>query len=389
MFDITAHIAVPDDWLVAIADIENSTAAIAEGRYKDVNTVTSCAIVAVRNAVGRDQVAYTHGGDGATFLLPPSLTLAVCSALYGVQKMAIESFGLTLRAGIVGVAELREKGSPVSVAKIMTGPVQQQAAISGPGIALAERLIKDRSLSAPYRLTMRFTEGELAATPPSFEGFECRWKPLGNRNGMNISLIVLANPARDQDTAALYGDVLQAILRICGRQEDWRPVSVQQLALSGNIGGTVAESGARAFGRGKIFRFLYQLKTLLLLHIATLCFRFGLKIGDFDGATFRTRTVENSDYIKFDSGLKMVMDISHRHKDDLVAYLEKLFHDGTLFYGLHESSSAMMTCLITDHDRNHFHFIDGSGGGYSLAAKSMKEQVKAALAGGQHAAATG
>jgi hypothetical protein len=39
--------AAPGDWLVVVTDIENSTRAISEGRYKDVNMLAASGIVAV------------------------------------------------------------------------------------------------------------------------------------------------------------------------------------------------------------------------------------------------------------------------------------------------------------------------------------------------------
>ena len=36
-----------------------------------------------------------------------------------------------------------------------------------------------------------------------------------------------------------------------------------------------------------------------------------------------------------------------------------------------------MTCVITRYEGDHVHFVDGSDGGYALAAKRMKEQLRA------------
>jgi hypothetical protein len=46
-----------------------------------------------------------------------------------------------------------------------------------------------------------------------------------------------------------------------------------------------------------------------------------------------------------------------------------------LVYGLHVSKHALMTCLVFDRFGKQVHFVDGSGGGYALAAKQMKEQL--------------
>ena len=42
---------LPDDWCVVITDVEGSTKAIDQGRYKEVNSVGIASIVAIINAV--------------------------------------------------------------------------------------------------------------------------------------------------------------------------------------------------------------------------------------------------------------------------------------------------------------------------------------------------
>jgi Protein of unknown function (DUF3095) len=39
-----------------------------------------------------------------------------------------------------------------------------------------------------------------------------------------------------------------------------------------------------------------------------------------------------------------------------------------------------MTCIVQSYNGNHLHFVDGSDGGYALAAHQLKQQLKAALA---------
>ena len=44
-----------------------------------------------------------------------------------------------------------------------------------------------------------------------------------------------------------------------------------------------------------------------------------------------------------------------------------------LRYGLHLSDTALMTCLVTSPaDSLHVHFVDGGGGGYTSASRSLK-----------------
>jgi len=50
VLDTTAYEPFPDDWLVGITDVVNSTSAIASGRYKDVNYAGASATAALGNA---------------------------------------------------------------------------------------------------------------------------------------------------------------------------------------------------------------------------------------------------------------------------------------------------------------------------------------------------
>ena len=54
------------DWCVVITDVEGSTVAIEQGRYKEVNAVGVASIVALTNVIKPLQVPYVFGGDGAT-----------------------------------------------------------------------------------------------------------------------------------------------------------------------------------------------------------------------------------------------------------------------------------------------------------------------------------
>ena len=41
--------------------------------------------------------------------------------------------------------------------------------------------------------------------------------------------------------------------------------------------------------------------------------------------------------------------------------------------------AALMTCFVRSYQGNHVHFVDGSNGGYALAAKQLKAQLAEAL----------
>ena len=74
--DPACYRALPGDWLVGVADVVNSTGAIAGGRYKAVNIVGAGVICAVLNARGGEPFPFVFGGDGAVHRLLASLAFS-------------------------------------------------------------------------------------------------------------------------------------------------------------------------------------------------------------------------------------------------------------------------------------------------------------------------
>jgi hypothetical protein len=62
-------------------------------------------------------------------------------------------------------------------------------------------------------------------------------------------------------------------------------------------------------------------------------------------------------------------------REKLVSYLETQFKAGQLVYGVHTSNRALMTCLVFERHGRQVHFIDAADGGYTAAAKGMKQQL--------------
>ena len=58
---------LPEDWLIGVADVEQSTKAIQDKRYKAVNMAGAAVVAAVANALGGRDFPFVFGGDGASF----------------------------------------------------------------------------------------------------------------------------------------------------------------------------------------------------------------------------------------------------------------------------------------------------------------------------------
>lgn len=97
--DLTGYRPVPDDWVVLISDVTGSTAAIADGRYKDVNMLGAATITAITNACGEADIPYTFGGDGGVVVVPPGAGRRAGSALAALPRTRREPSACTCAPG--------------------------------------------------------------------------------------------------------------------------------------------------------------------------------------------------------------------------------------------------------------------------------------------------
>lgn len=358
----------PPDWVVVITDVIGSTKAIEAGRYKDINALGVASIVALRNAVGRLEIPYTFGGDGATILIPESRRVAVEAALRGIQALARESFAMAMRTAIVGVAELEADGHRVLVARYRTSPDVCFAMFTGNGLSEAERRVKDAELGPRYAVA------EQGPSSADLSGFECRWQPIPSRHGQVASVLIQTRGDDPEASAASYARVLHELETIL--DGDGSPVETPRLQLqsfSGNFDTEAKIRSGRARGLGFMVRKLVA-KTEAMIG-RTLMDRQRSGLG-FPGDVYKAQVVANTDFRKFDDTLRMVIDIGEAELVRVRALLAEEHERGTLVYGIHVAEASLMTCAISDYQGDHVHFIDGANGGYALAAKQLKQQLK-------------
>src|SRR5664279_5362941 len=121
-FEPSRYRRAPDDWELAVTDIVDSTAAIAQGRHKTVNFVAAMGIAALRNLCAPTRIPFLFGGDGAVVMVPPEYAAKARVELARVRGMAARDFRMTLRAGLVPVKELRRLGRDVLVGRYEPTP---------------------------------------------------------------------------------------------------------------------------------------------------------------------------------------------------------------------------------------------------------------------------
>jgi hypothetical protein len=355
------YMPVPDDWVLGLSDIVRSTSAIAAGRYKEVNTAAAAVIAAVANKLGTSEFPFVFGGDGASFALPAAQSGLAREALSAVAAWVRDSFDFELRIAIVSVADIRAEGHDVRIARFAASPDVSYAMFSGGGLAYAERRMKEGAFAIPPAKP---------GTLPDLSGLTCRFDEITPQRGAILSLILLPDPkASTEAFNALVGQVLS----LAEGQEAGRPLPEGGPSLSSPFKGFDIEAKTIKKG-GAGLAALAKLAAGRL--IAFLIFRCGLRVGRFDPARYRHQLVENTDFRKFDDGLRMTLDSTPALADRLEALLVEAQRNGVAHYGLHRQDAALMTCFVPSPTRSdHIHFVDGAMGGYAVAARALKPAI--------------
>lgn len=365
------HVSVPDDWWIVIADVIGSTRAIEAGDYKKVNTVGVACIAAVSNVDREIELPFIFGGDGATFAVPDNLIQGVMAALRGAQRLSSESFGLELRVGLVRVGDLTAQDFWVHLAKVRLSPRMTQATFSGRGWEEAERRVK--APGSPGVIMLQKLDEPAEA---SFDGFECRWQGVPSFNGHKLSLLVAAMSHDAMTNLATYQAVTEKIHAIYGEVANYHPLRPSAMHLTFNPRLLSHEWRVRSSNFGWVRRLAYFARMLLLNLAGVYLFSRQIDTESVKWSQYRDELVDNTDFRKFDGMLRMVMDGNDTQAGALEAYLASEFRAGRLAYGMYKSREALVTCLVRSCNGNHLHFVDGSDGGYALAARGLKKQIK-------------
>lgn len=359
--DEKSFVDLPEDWTVIITDIKGSTAAIEMGRYRDVNTIGAATIAAAQNAI-KKEFPFVFGGDGATLVVPNDLLPQVKNALLGVQSLSIEKFQLNLRIGLVKVRELYQEGYKLKVARHQLSAGKCIAMFIGGALQAAEDKIK----LEPEKYNVSANE----EIEPDLDGLSCRWNPIPNKNGLVLSILVLARGSQAQTTYLRVIQKLESLLE--ANLDCFNPVNIEKASYKSIFENIQSEQklAPHPWHYTVIFRAIEIMLCALL---------FQLGLGRFFGAIdkYEQSMEQHSDYRKFDEMLRLVIDCSEKQKNKIREYFESEQSAGSIYFGTHTSKNSLMTCYVNSiKPGDHIHFIDGDDGGYAMAAKEMKAQMK-------------
>ena len=207
-------------------------------------------------------------------------------------------------------------------------------------------------------------------TQPDLSGLSCRFEEIPSTRGVILSVLVL--PAKGADANA-FRKAIEDVIGLVERSPDaGRPVPASGPPLRWPPQGVEYE--ARAARGGPLVK--RRAVVLAITLWAYVVMRLGIKVGNFVPKNYVQQVVENSDFRKYDDGLKMILDCTEELAAELTQRLEAAASAGILRYGLHRQDAAMMTCFTPSVMRSdHVHFIDGARGGYASAATVLKATV--------------
>ncbi|RYU92219.1 DUF3095 domain-containing protein [Mucilaginibacter terrigena] len=349
----------PDNWHVIITDIKGSTRAVFSGRHEDVNLIATGSIVTVLNIAFNLNVTipFFFGGDGATFIVPPNIIEKVMQALALYKINTLNIFNLEIRIGTIPVEYIYAKGHHIHISKFSSSRSFSIPVVLGNGLNYAEELIKgdDAILS-----------GHAAQTDElNLSGMQCRWDRIAKPEDKEevVTLLVVASDGARQSGA--FSKVMNKIDELYGPPPKRQPISIAQLKLKSTFSSIREEMHFRL---GHI-KWLELVKTWLTTLYGYIYFR------TQKGKKYLKNLVEMSDTLVIDGKINTVISGTVKQRKKLQQALDELEQEGAIKYGLHVSSASIMSCYVRDLEDGHIHFVDGSEGGYTQAAKILKAKL--------------
>jgi Protein of unknown function (DUF3095) len=344
----------PRDWVVFITDVRGSTAAVAAGRYKEVNTIGAASILSAQNACPGVEFPFVFGGDGATLMVPPDCRAPVSQSLAALARKSREEFGLELRVGCVPVADIVDRGFQLLVARRQLSEGNDIALFAGGGLNEATAMVK-----SPEGRYLLLQDVDVS---PGMDGLECRWCAVPARRDGILSLIVHA----EGEHLPLYRELLSAIRQIA---PEAMPITPDNLPDRWPPEFLMHE--ARMKKKGRLAQWLHYLGVALLTGLLTLIVKRTRHDPESAAGRYIASLCQNNDYLKLDDYLRMVIDVSDAQREAIERVLEDARQRLGVRWGWHISRAALFTCVVRSPEI-HLHFVDGDEGGYTSAARDMQ-----------------
>ncbi|MGQ7855603.1 DUF3095 domain-containing protein [Pedobacter sp. WC2501] len=347
-------------WCVIITDIKRSTAAVNSGLHENVNLIATGSIVAVLNIAFKANISvpFFFGGDGATFIVPPSIVDDVMKSLLKYRENTLLNFNLDLRAGIIPVAEIYKNGHTLKICRFSSAETFSIPIVLGNGLAYAEQIIKGEN----YLLA----DHKTASDEIDLSGMQCRWDKIAPPENSDevVTLVVIASEIAQQ--AAVFSKVILHLDQIYGSPEKRQPISVPKLIFRTSFNSLGKEMKHRL---GKI-KFLELIKSWFINVYGYIYFRTDR------GKKYLKQLVEMSDTLVIDGRINTVITGTAKQRLALEQALNQLEKNNEILYAFYVSGESVMSCYVRDLEDDHIHFVDGADGGYTQAAGILKQKIR-------------
>lgn len=357
--------SIPEDWTIILTDIVGSTEHFKAERYQEINFVAVSSVSVVLNTAKKHKltIPFVYGGDGATLFAPPEMVSECKGRLAALRANVKKRFDMDLRVSLIPMSVVLKAGFPIRVAKLYISSNYHQAIFLGDGIRYAESLMKQD----PEFLLNEKTKHKTI----DLSGLECKWNAIfPPREGDEIvSLIV--SPLGKTEPEEVFHTVLEEIDRVYGPFAKRHPIHPKTFSPTTHLRTIMHASHLK---HGKVHG-LYVAKSLVQ----------GLwKAGTLEAKVLWHRMINkeapdmstSSDTLKIDNTLKTVFAGSPESRPRLIKWLDEEEKKKELVYGMNVSQSSVMTCYIKESENMHIRFLDGFGGGYTLASIPLKEKLK-------------
>lgn len=356
---------IPRDWVVIVSDIEGSTEAFEDGKYKAMNMISASTVaIAVNIATANNiQIPFIYGGDGSTVLAPKDIAKDIIAELVTLRKNAQEQFRLTLRVGSISVDDVYEEDKELLVTKFLVTKNYTQAIFLGNGLYFAEEKIKnDKRYHARQ---------DAERKPLNLEGLQCHWNIINPPKGKTEALTLIVQSSKDMDNKT-YLQVLHDIEEVYGTFNQRHPVSSKYIFRFLGVR-TLTQASRLKFG---YIRPLYIAWNIIRSFLHTLAISANSSVVLFRHDDFTNELTTATDTLKIDGSLKTVVAGTRRQRLKLIERLEHRENRGTILFGYHTSASTTLTCYIHKRNQQYINLIDGTDGGYVQAAKVLKAKKK-------------
>jgi hypothetical protein len=354
---------VPADWQVIVIDVLGSTLAVAAGRHHAVNLAATGGIITVLNWLKAKKnglvIPYFFGGDGATFIVPADISTDLVATLDNYRRHIKQQMDLVLRVGALGVDKVYAGGTTIRISRAALNPLYIIPVVLGNGLKEAETQIKATFVDEEVHAT-ELAELDLA-------GMECRWDEIAPPRDAEQILVLLVSSGEDVLQGQIYGEVIDRIDRIFGNLKHRRPIGSNRFRLNLGLMNLANEMYA-SLGR---FSFRYLLRNW----IATLYGPWYFRRTDA-GKNYLAKITQLTDSLMFDGNINTVISGTAAQIRELTTDLKKLEQEGKIVFGFHVTHASVMSCYVRDHDEDHVHFLDGTEGGYTSAARMFKRKLR-------------